>query len=561
MKNIVLALIVSLMFASCKNAENIDPNSLQTGSPSQYTMPGEGINNVININQNWSWETQQAYWFTGQGSKMIPYDWFLYLEQKDSNDLFKEKNNMLKYKFIPQVKTVMNPDALPIGFASSSYKNGRKWLGLTCAACHTNQLNYKGTALIIDGAPALADVTLFNRELAEAMEQTSKDDHKFKRFARYILGEKNNKENAAALRKDLIAQTKIRSEYNTRNHSDILGGNGRVDAFGFIFNQVAAGALELPENIHEPDAPVSFPFLWGTPQSDVVQWIGQTPNGRLGSLARNAGEVLGVFGTIDIPQKGEFGGYKSSIKIPELSNLEEWVTNLRSPAWPEDVLPKLDKDKLMAGKAIYDKKCASCHQIIPRDQEFNSYQAKIIPLKAIKTDKKTAMNIVSSESKTGRLNGTVNRSKYVQKEVVYFGEKASTADVVRNAVVGAIVHQPKDSLKAMLFGYHAEVEKPQKDTPLGYKARPLNGIWATAPYLHNGSVPNLEQLLLPASKRVKSFYVGSREFDPVKVGYKHTQGSFKFDTTKEGNFNTGHEYGTSLSDVERGQLIEYIKSL
>jgi hypothetical protein len=62
------------------------------------------------------------------------------------------------------------------------------------------------------------------------------------------------------------------------------------------------------------------------------------------------------------------------------------------------------------------------------------------------------------------------------------------------------------------------------DSPiLGYKFRPLTGIWATAPYLHNGSVPTLYDLLLPPSDRPTSFYVGTREFDPVKVGFKTEQ--------------------------------------
>ena len=54
---------------------------------------------------------------------------------------------------------------------------------------------------------------------------------------------------------------------------------------------------------------------------------------------------------------------------------------------------------------------------------------------------------------------------------------------------------------------------------LAYKARPLNGIWTGAPYLHNGSVPNLYELLLPAADRSKTFYLGSWEYDPVTVGY------------------------------------------
>ena len=79
---------------------------------------------------------------------------------------------------------------------------------------------------------------------------------------------------------------------------------------------------------------------------------------------------------------------------------------------------------------------------------------------------------------------------------------------------------------------------------LGYKARPLDGIWATAPYFHNSSVPNLYQVLQPADCRDKQFYLGTTKFDPVKVGYQTDEfyGAFMMDTTRSGNRNTGHEF-------------------
>ena len=107
---------------------------------------------------------------------------------------------------------------------------------------------------------------------------------------------------------------------------------------------------------------------------------------------------------------------------------------------------------------------------------------------------------------------------------------------------------------------------------LSYKARSLNGIWATAPFLHNGSVPTLYDLLLPVKCkegtgdgkcRPDSFVVGAREFDPVKVGFRSEgYGGFKFNTALRGNRNTGHEYGAcGMSDADRWDLIEYLKSL
>jgi hypothetical protein len=88
---------------------------------------------------------------------------------------------------------------------------------------------------------------------------------------------------------------------------------------------------------------------------------------------------------------------------------------------------------------------------------------------------------------------------------------------------------------------------------LGYKARPLAGIWATPPYLHNGAVPNLYQMLVPATRRFTKFYLGSTRFDPKHVGYETHQfpGAFLMDTTLSGNRNSGHEFrNLTLEELE-----------
>ena len=100
---------------------------------------------------------------------------------------------------------------------------------------------------------------------------------------------------------------------------------------------------------------------------------------------------------------------------------------------------------------------------------------------------------------------------------------------------------------------------------LNYKARPLNGIWASAPYLHNGSIPNLDELLKKPHQRSQAvFKVGSRNFDPVKVGFQADRRE-TFDPQLKGNLNVGHDYGhddgTPFTDDERKFLIEYMNSL
>jgi hypothetical protein len=89
-------------------------------------------------------------------------------------------------------------------------------------------------------------------------------------------------------------------------------------------------------------------------------------------------------------------------------------------------------------------------------------------------------------------------------------------------------------------------------------------MWATAPYLHNGSVPDMVELLKPAAQRPATFYVGNWEFDPERLGFEWQSaflGAFEFDTSITGNSNAGHEHGTELSDGDKRALIEYLKTL
>jgi mono/diheme cytochrome c family protein len=101
----------------------------------------------------------------------------------------------------------------------------------------------------------------------------------------------------------------------------------------------------------------------------------------------------------------------------------------------------------------------------------------------------------------------------------------------------------------------------------GYLASPLDGIWLRAPYLHNGSVPTLRDLLAPAAQRPTTFFRGNDTYDQAGVGYVSTVASegattfMTFDTHRAGNSNAGHEYGTQLSEDDRNALLEYLKTL
>ena len=98
-----------------------------------------------------------------------------------------------------------------------------------------------------------------------------------------------------------------------------------------------------------------------------------------------------------------------------------------------------------------------------------------------------------------------------------------------------------------------------------YEARVLEGIWAAAPYLHNGSVATLAELLMPSAKRRSQFNVGAK-YDIDNVGIVVTQDgpTLSFtdcDDLNSGRSRCGHEYGTSLSEQEKKALLEYLKTL
>jgi len=97
-------------------------------------------------------------------------------------------------------------------------------------------------------------------------------------------------------------------------------------------------------------------------------------------------------------------------------------------------------------------------------------------------------------------------------------------------------------------------------TPTSYRAKPLNGIAFTGPYLHNGSVRSLWELLHSPAQRAQTFRVGSKEFDPIWVGYENA-GDFVFDTRLRGNSNVGHTYGNELDLYDKFYLLQYLKTL
>lgn len=635
---------------------------------------GGRFSQTIYLDQGWSAADSLWFYTVTQGSNLLPYSFFLALEQADSTALFRSNENMDRYGYLPQQPTASNPDGLPAGMVRDEYQ-GKAYMGFTCAACHTTQINYQGTGIRIDGGPANSDMETFMVDLATAMQVTLENPEKRDRFVANVLkhGHYNNANDILADLTKYAQRIKTYTIINSPRDSKrplTRYGYARLDAFGRIYNRVlehimsaqqlrelladilsedelttvmsnvepvlsshdrdhiiekiqdyltSKQLIRLRNKIYNPaDAPVSYPFLWDVPQHDYIQWNGRVDNSGLGPMARNAGQVIGVFATLDWQEKDGFtlssvlGGqgfgakhidFQSSIDIRNLRRVENHLRKLTSPSWPEHILPRLDKVRIARGAEIYSKYCAACHGLIKHNDPERRVVARMISVSSVGTDSKMATNAVEFLGYSGIL-----RNQYVGVSTgnILLQQQAPAVALLTAATRNVVTTPDSDKWiirrwleRSFDFAYtffDNEVQSSLKNgyyTPdstvspfasaMAYKARPLNGIWATAPYLHNGSVPTLYDLLLPKRRpgdpaggeyRTDEFMTGSREFDPEKVGFK-TSGyqGFLFRTHIWGNYNEGHEYASgrtplpdgsilpALNREQRLDLVEFLKSL
>lgn len=541
---------------------------------------GDEDHSIIYLNQNWSEQERNEFYYTPQGTRLIPYSWYLALEQPNNSHAFNDTKHIERIRYISadDYNDVYNPDGLPIGFAKEPVENGEPWLGYSCAACHTSQLRYKGKTIRIDGGPTLSNFSLFNQRLVQALEATLQDDDKFNRFAKRILNSVDSL-TEEQLRQAVNEQLTVLQKTLIRSTPDYEYGFGRVDALGIILNEVFGDDLQQPANVLPPNAPVSYPHLWDTPKLDWVQWNGSVNN----PIGRNTGEVLGTFGHVQLTGPVENLG-NTTARARELLQLERLLTTLTAPQWPEAILGDIDRESAERGRLLYSEyrndqpSCETCHTLPNANGQYpltpayenlfgmQFIQTTMTGLNELGTDPLAAMSFATRVAYTGEL------APYLPAP--FTGASQLPAPILLSITVAMAVQNSISRLNpplspaesAEIIGYRIKTPELPPYTPrniLAYKARHLNGIWATAPFLHNGSVQNLYELLLPAEQRSQTFYVGSWQFDPEKVGYRShtTKKAFKFDTTLPGNFNAGHEYGTDLTEEERWDLVEFLKTL
>jgi hypothetical protein len=615
------------------------------------------------LGQGWKKADREWWYRVSQGSRLLPYKWAQALKADKTGggevEVFGDANVSAFGYLTEAALGNYNKEGLPIGFAldpgdahqerggcrqfPKMCKGGvlrQTWLGLNCSACHTNDIIHDGKRLRIDGAATLADFTGFFDQVLNALITTHDRPAKFTAFAAAVLGSGATDAAKLRLKEQLAELIAWESALRKQNGGTIEhAGRGRLDAQGHILAKVATIVVGGGEQLRDfaSDAPASYPFIWNAPQHDTVQWNGIAPNKieyelgpqrqetNIGALARNVGEVVGVFAHVDAaPEAIEpiLGGIPSSAQTINIIDIERRLMKLRSPVWPGSI----NKDLLPRGKELYDANCLSCHAILKPDELTKPIEAKMQSLKSADTDIWLACNTYLSKVKAGSFSGLrslivpligetiqpVDRTALLLNRTVasvivgdrgallesalrdVFARERTPKFLVIAAVVGETEYLPgvDDPIKK------ERAKKCLKDSGaanfkalgLAYKARPLNGVWATAPYLHNGSVPSLYDLLLPGAvqntivrkadgtiisaplpvgpTRPIAFWVGNRTLDTKKVGFVYDQkAGFEFRVlTPEGkpilgNYNSGHNYGTRFSEEDRWALVEYLKGL
>lgn len=514
----------------------------EVASPTQF----------VKIDQNVDQATLDEYHYMDQGTRLVPAAWLVSLEGTDGGGKFMSSDNMRRLGFLVDnvVTDKMNPYGWPIGFTVSdaSKTDGIPIAGINCANCHTGHIEYKGTAFRIEGGQTNAWANNFFYEMFSAFAATAADPVRRARFFKEAIKAGYPADRIEA---DFDAEAATFDLEASRVRDYLYVGPGRSDAIQGIVNRIYAHSLMEPANNRAPNAPVDRPYLWDVGRLSWVEYNSCIPRK---ALSRNILQVLGVAATTHIVDRKtgalnpEPLRWESSIQLDNLIWMEKVGERFHAPTWPQGVLGRIDQTKAEQGSQLFAANCAACHGI--KQLPDGSWDAPVIPLQTIGTDPGQATNFAA---------------------YTYDGTKIGLSKDARGVDAAIVVNAFRSHLYAENHTPKAEQEGDVKfEAPCGYRARPLIGVWATPPFLHNGSVRTVFDLL--SDTRPAKFTVGSSEYDPTQLGYTEGEGltTMVFDTSIVGNSNAGHWWtddtgrpgriGPKLADADKYAIIEYLKA-
>jgi mono/diheme cytochrome c family protein len=404
---------------------------------------------------------------------------------------------------------------LPVGMSKRRY-TGLDRTFLNCAVCHTSTVRRspQDKPQLVLGMPAATfDVMGFERFFFECAA-----DPKFS--AEYIIPEARRAAQARGEDLDLLDRYLVYPIAVAIMRDRLLMLRGR---FRFVLSQIDRGLFWGPGRV---DTFNSAKVLFNFPmeQLDPAELLGASDFPSIWNQGLKRKMQLHWDGNNTLVEERNksaafgTGTTPPTIDLKAIGRVESWMEKLAPPMkFPFAI----DASLAARGEPIYRKYCADCHGV--SGQDFSgSRVGHITPIEAIRTDRKRLDSYTYTVA--------VNQS-------------------------------------TLYAGYDHRFRHFRKT--FGYANMPLDGLWLRAPYLHNGSVPTLRDLLQPAAERPKVFYRGNDLFDEKNVGFVSTEANadgrifFKYDTALAGNSNAGHEgpeYGTHLPAEDKAALLEYLKT-
>jgi hypothetical protein len=397
---------------------------------------------------------------------------------------------------------------LPIG-VSRRRRQGIDHVGLNCAVCHTGTVRDTPEAepRIILGMPAhQLDLQAFVQFVLECTLDSRLNADAVR--GRPAVDPPSAFERLL-LRVGLVDRLKLQTLDLRNRIAPVLApavprwGRGRVDTFNPYKSIQFNWRLEdLPPS--ELIGASDFPSLWNQAPREGLQLHWDGDNDSVDERNLSAGLGAGI-----TPVTVDHAGLK---------RVRDWIWTLPPPPYPYD-----DGDSALAarGATVYQQECLACHG----DHRF--------------------------------------------KDGVKVGE--GLGRVVDVSQVGTDRYR-LDSYTPVFAAnqYSLFPDSPYRFTRFrktnGYANHPLDGIWARAPYLHNGSVPTLRDLLETPDRRPRAFYRGYDLYDRTRLGFVSDVAEaggrrfFLYDTSIPGNSNAGHLYGTSLADEDKRAILEYLKT-
>ncbi|HKE93696.1 MAG TPA: hypothetical protein VKB34_05255, partial [Povalibacter sp.] len=303
---------------------------------------------------------------------------------------------------------------------------------------------------------------------------------------------------------------------------DTPWGPGRTDTFNpnkVLFNFPLD---RIPAR--ERNAAVDFPSIWlqKPRQGMQLHWDGNN----IMSEERNKNAAFGT------------GTTPPTIDLKAIDRIQQWLLTVEPPKFAQPIDAALAEH----GAKIYGEYCAACHGTDGRNFSPPGGDTSRDCLKSPLDDTQLYQPHV------GRIT-----------PIEQIGTDRHRLDSFSYSLVA--------QLGTVYAGYPHRYCHYRKT--FGYANAPLDGVWLRAPYLHNGSVPTLRDLLEPSAARPKSFYRGDDVYDGKRMGFvsdvaeRDGRKLFLYDTSLPGNSNVGHEgpqYGTSLEPADKDALVEYLKT-